>query len=144
MQEKVLLSPFYIIAATLVGLGDVLYLAYYQYLNIVPSCALGGCEIVLSSVYSKFLGVPLSYIGLVFYGYMLCLAILLMIDPHSRALRWAALLYTGFAFALSLFFIFYIQLTLIHALCMYCALSAITTFVLFSLSGWHYRATRSI
>ncbi len=143
-MEKVYLSPFYMIAATLIALGDVMYLAYYQYLNLVPSCAIGGCEIVLSSVYSKFLGVPLSYIGLVFYGYMLCLAVLLVIEPTSRALRLAALTYTGIGFMLSLFFIFYIQLTLIHALCLYCALSAVSTLVLFSLSVWHFRATRGM
>jgi uncharacterized membrane protein len=144
MQPKVYLAPFYLLAATLIGLGDVFYLAYYQYLNLIPSCAIGGCEIVLSSVYSKFMGVPLSYIGLVYYGYMLCLVVLLAIEPTSRVLRLAALTYTGLGFLLSLYFIFYIQLTVIGALCLYCALSALTTFVLFSLALWHFRATRPI
>jgi uncharacterized membrane protein len=141
-EEKVYLAPFYMLAAALIGLGDVLYLSYYQYLNLLPSCAIGGCEIVLSSVYSKFLGVPLSYIGLVFYAYMLCLAALLIIEPRSRALRLAALAYGGIGFFLSLVFIFYIQLTLLHALCIYCALSALTTTALFGLAIWHWRETR--
>ncbi len=141
-KPKIFLAPFYLISATLIGLGDVLYLSYYQYLNIIPSCAIGGCEKVLSSVYSKFMGVPLSYLGIVYYGYMLCLVALLAYEPESRGLRLATLLYTGFGFVLSLVFIFYIQLTLIQALCIYCALSAVTTFALFSLSTWHFRATR--
>ncbi len=143
-QEKIYLAPFYVIAATFIGLGDVLYLAYYQYLNLVPSCAIGGCEIVLSSMYSKFMGVPLSYIGLVYYGYMLCLAALLAFEPESRALRLAALAYSGIGFMLSLYFILYIQLSVIHALCLYCAVSALTTATLFSLSVWHFRSTQSI
>ncbi len=141
---KVYLAPFCAIAATLIGLGDVLYLAYYQYLNLIPSCAIGGCEVVLSSVYSKFMGVPLSYIGIVFYGYMLCLFALLAFEPESRALRLAALLYTGIGFVLSFIFIFYIQLILIQALCLFCALSAIVSTILFGLSIWHFRATRSV
>jgi uncharacterized membrane protein len=143
-QQKVFLAPFYMLAATFIGLGDAFYLAYEQYLNLIPSCALGGCEIVLTSVYAKFMGLPLSYYGLVFYGYMACLAVLLIIEPQSRALRLAALAYTGIAFALSLVFIFYIQLMLIHALCLYCALSMLTTGALFGLSVWHFRATRGI
>ena len=140
-MQKVYLAPFYMISVALIGLGDVFYLAYYQYLNLIPSCAIGGCEVVLSSVYSKFMGVPLSYIGIVYYGYMLCLVSLLAFEPESRALRLAALLYTSLGFLLSLIFIFYIQLGLIHALCLYCAISAMTSVILFSLSVWHFKAT---
>ena len=83
-----LLQPFYLIALALVGLGDTLYLSYFQYLNLIPSCAIGGCDVVLTSVYSKIFGVPLSYIGLVFYVYMLALAVLLAIEPRSKAFVW--------------------------------------------------------
>lgn len=143
MQPKVLLTPFFLIAATFIGLADTLYLSYFQYLNLIPTCAIGGCEIVLTSVYSKFFGVPLSYIGLVYYMYMFCLAILLAIDPKSIALRLAALVYSGIGFLLSLVFIFYIQLTLLGHLCEYCAVSAVTTLILFSVSIWHWRSTRA-
>jgi uncharacterized membrane protein len=98
--------------------------------------------VVLTSIYSKFLGVPLSYIGLVYYIYMFALALLLVIDSRSKALRLAALVYTGIGLGLSLIFEFYIQLGLIHALCMYCAISATTTLLLFLTAVWHWRATR--
>lgn len=142
MTPKVLLTPFLLIAVTLIGLGDVLYLAYYQYLNLIPSCALGGCEIVLSSVYSKFFGVPLSYLGLVYYIYGLCLFVLLAAEPKSKALRLAALGYTGVGAALSAVFIFYIQLGLIGAICLYCAISAAVAGVLFALSLVHFIKTK--
>ena len=80
------LGPFFLIALALVGLGDTLYLSYFQYNNLLPSCALGGCEIVLTSPQSKFFGIPWSYIGLVYYAYLLGLALLLAIDPRSRGL----------------------------------------------------------
>ena len=143
MQAKVLLSPFYIIAATCIGLADAFYLAYYQWLGLMPTCAIGGCEIVLSSVYSKFLGVPLSYLGLVFYCYMLALAVLLAIDPGSKALRFGIVAYAAIGLLLSISFEL-TQIFVIHAICMYCAISATTTLVLFCLAIWHWRASRSL
>lgn len=130
------------LALALIGLGDALYLSYFQYLNLIPTCAIGGCEQVLTSAYSKFFGVPWSYIGLVYYGYMLCLSVLLIIDPQSRGLRLGALAYTGFGVLYSIWAIFYIQLSLIHALCQFCALSAVTCVLLFITAVWHYRSSR--
>ena len=136
------LAPFYLIALALVGLGDTLYLSYFQYLNIVPSCAIAGCDIVLTSVYSKFFGVPLSYVGLVYYVYMLCLATLVAFDPRSRGLRWGAVLYTSIGVLYSLYAIFYVQATLIGAFCQYCLISAFVTLLLFGVAFWHFRTTR--
>ena len=38
-------------------------------------CAIGGCEIVQSSRYAVFLGVPVAYMGLVAYLLLLALAL---------------------------------------------------------------------
>ena len=105
MPAKILLTPFWLVAATLVGLGDTLYLSYYHLLGLVPGCAIGGCEIVLGSVYSHPFGVPFAYIGLVYYIYML------------------------------------FQYFVIHALCMYCAISALTTLALFVIAVRHWHST---
>lgn len=137
------LTPYYLIALALVGLGDTLYLSYFQYLNLIPSCAIAGCDIVLTSAHSKFFGVPLSYIGLVYYVYMLALAVLLAVEPRSRALRFGALVYTGVGLLYSLQAIFYVQMTLISAFCQYCVLSAVITLLLFGIALWHFRSTRS-
>jgi uncharacterized membrane protein len=140
-MQKPLLTPYLLIAAAFIGLGDTLYLSYFQYLNLIPTCAIGGCETVLTSEYSKFFGVPWSYIGLVYYVYMLCLALLLAIEPRSFALRLGTLLYTGIGLLYSIYAIFYVQMTLIGALCQFCAISAITTLLLFAAALWHYRST---
>ncbi len=130
---KVLLTPFLLIAATFVGLGDTLFLSYYQHLGLTPNCAIGGCEIVLNSVYSKVYGVPMSYIGLVFYVYMLALAIVLAYDPFGKGMRFAMLAYATIGLVLSIGFES-LQIFVIHAICMYCAISAATTLVLFILA----------
>ncbi|MBX4191898.1 hypothetical protein KW798_00195 [Candidatus Parcubacteria bacterium] len=137
------LQPFILIALALIGLGDTLYLSYYQYLNLIPTCALGGCEQVLTSVYSKFFGVPLSYVGLVYYSYLLCLSLLLAWEPQSRALRTGVVLYTGIGFVLSMLFIFYIQLTLIGALCLFCAVSAAVSTFAFATILWLLNSRRT-
>lgn len=137
------LAPFYLIAAALVGIADTLFLSYFAFLNAVPGCAIGGCEVVLTSVYAKFLGVPLGYLGLVYYAYMLALALLIVIEPRSKALALAALFYTGVGLLLSLVFEFYIQAYLIGAMCLYCGISALTTLVLFGVALWHYRTLKA-
>ena len=136
------LTPYYLLALALVGLGDTFYLSYFQYLNVVPSCAIAGCDTVLTSVYSKFFGVPLSYIGLVYYGYMLGLEVMLAIDPYSKGLRVGALIYTGIGLLYSLHAVFYVQMMLIGAFCQYCILSAFLTLLLFGVALWHFISTR--
>ena len=141
-MQKIPLAPYILIALSFVGLADTAYLSYFVYLNAVPGCAIGGCEAVLTSEYSKFFGVPLAYLGLVYYVYMLCLAGLLALEPYSKVLRLATILYTIFGLLLSAYFEFYIQGVLIGEYCMYCAISALTTLALFLTAWWHYRSTR--
>ncbi len=142
MKTRVWLTPFYLIAATCFGVGDTLYLSYYTHLGLTPTCAiLQGCDQVLNSVYSKIYGVPLAYIGLLFYLYMLGLAILLAYDPESKGLRLGILLYAAIGFLWSLRFES-IQVFSIGALCMYCAISALTTLFLFVLAAIHWALTR--
>lgn len=138
-MQKPALTPYILLALAMVGLGDTLYLSYFQYLNLIPSCALGGCETVLTSEYSKFFGIPWSYIGLVYYAYMFCLAILLAIDPKSFGLKLGALLYTAVGVVYSVWAIFYIQLSVIGSLCEFCTISALTTAGLFVAALWHFK-----
>ncbi len=142
MNKKLSLGPYLLIALAFIGLGDTFYLSYYQYLNLIPSCAIGGCETVLTSEYSKFFGVPWSYIGLVYYAYLLGLAVLLAVDPRSKGLRLGALMYTGVGVAYSAWAIFYIQLSVIGAICQFCAISALVTLAAFAVAGRHFRVTR--
>lgn len=140
-MQKPLLAPFYLIALALVGLGDTLYLSYFQYLNLIPTCAVGGCEVVLTHATSKVFGVPLSYIGLVYYAYMLALAAILVYDPHGKGTRIGVVLYTLFGVLCSVGFIL-TQIFVIGALCLYCAISAGVTLGLFGVVLWHWRATK--
>ncbi len=136
------LTPYLLIAGALIGIGDTAFLSYYQYLNLIPSCAVGGCEVVLSHALSKFFGVPWGYIGLVYYAFALFLAFFLSFDQYSKGLRAAVLLYTAIGVVCSAIFIFYIQMAIIGAICLYCAISAGTTAFLFIVALWHYLTTK--
>ena len=122
----------------MIGIADTAYLSYFEYLHLVPSCSIGGCATVLTSPYAKFFEVPLAYIGLVYYVYMLALAALLAMEPRSRALSIAALGYTLVGLTLSAIFEFYIQGVLIGEYCMYCGISALTTLALFVTAIRHW------
>lgn len=142
-MQKVLLTPFWLIAATLIGLGDTLFLSYYAFIHAIPSCALSGCEVVLSSPYSHPFGVPFGYIGLVYYIYMLGLGVLLAYDPTSKGLRFGVLAYTAIGLLFSIGFELF-QFIVIGALCMYCGISAVATLVLFCIAVWHWRASKDL
>lgn len=139
--NKVPLTPYLLIAATFIGLGDTLYLAYYHLLGIIPGCALKGCEIVLSSPYSSPLGVPFAYLGVIFYVHVLALAVFLAVYPNSRGLSVAALAYTLAGFVLSIVFELF-QYFVIGAMCLYCGISAFTTLLLFGIALWHWKTTK--
>ena len=143
-HARLLLTPFWLIAAAIAGIGDTLYLSW-NYLNgTLPSCSiLEGCSVVLTSPYAKVFGEPLAYLGLIFYVYLLGLALLLAYDPFSRGLRLGMIVYTAIGVACSTVFV-YMWVFLIHALCVYCVISAVVTIVTFGLALWHYKQTRQI
>ena len=132
------LAPFYLIALALVGIADTLYLSYNEFLNTTPSCLLEGCDVVLAHPLSEFLGIPLSYWGLVYYVYMLGLVALLAMEPRSKALRLGALMYATVGLLSSASFV-YIQGVIIGAFCQYCILSALVTVGLFGVALWHFK-----
>jgi uncharacterized membrane protein len=142
-NTKLALAPFYIIAAAFIGIADTLYLSYNHFLNLIPSCAVGGCEVVLThpsaTLYSA--NIPLAYLGLIYYAYLLCLAVLLAWEPRSKALSFAMLGYTAVGFLCSLAFEAF-QFFVIGAMCLYCGISAVTTLVLFGLAVWHVKNTK--
>ncbi|MGH7141669.1 MAG: vitamin K epoxide reductase family protein [Minisyncoccia bacterium] len=141
-KSKPSLTPFWLIAVAIAGLGDTFYLSWNKFHNTLPTCSIvHGCDVVLTSKYAEIFGVPLAYIGLVFYIYLLGLAILLAIDPHSRGLRLGTLVYAAIGLLCSCVFA-YMWVFLIHALCIYCLTSAILTLIVFLLAVWHVRSAR--
>jgi uncharacterized membrane protein len=126
-----------------IGIADAFYDSYAIYAGQLLWCPppIDGCNVVANSPYARIFGVPLGYFGLVIYLHMFALAAILAFDPFSRGLRAGALLYAALGVFSSICFM-YIQITFIHAFCIYCLISAILTLLLFTAALAHFRTTR--
>ena len=131
MESKVNWKPFVVILLALVGLSVSAYLSIKQ-LEGAPlgPCPIfgGGCEDVIHSKYSTFLGIKLSYYGMLFYSLVIVCASLWA--ARRRWFRGLTALLALIGFVDSAIFI-YIQGALIHAYCFYCVTSAVSATLIF-------------
>ncbi len=117
-----------------VGLGVASYLTYVHYAGIKPACTAGeSCTKVQTSVYSKLAGVPVALIGLL--GYIAILGSLLAPEGENSRLATMALTLVGFGFSA---YLTYRELFSIHAVCEWCASSAVILTVMMCLSVWRF------
>ena len=84
----------------------------------------------------------MSYFGFIYYLFMFGLAARLAYEPASKSLRFRVVLYAALGAVSSAYFI-YLQLGLIRAICSYCIISAIISFLLLFAALWHFQVTRS-
>jgi uncharacterized membrane protein len=123
-----------LIVLAVVGLGVASYLTYVHYAGIKPACTAGeSCTKVQTSVYSKLAGVPVALIGLI--GYIAILASLLAPEGETSRLATMAFTLLGFAFSA---YLTYRELFSIHAICEWCASSAVIMTILMLLSTWRF------
>ncbi len=142
-MKKVSRAPNFMLVLAIIGIAVAFYDSYAIYNRQPLWCPppIDGCNVVAESPYGRIFGLPLGYFGLVYYLYMFGLVALLAFDPISRGLRLGTLLYAAVGISLSICFM-YIQFTYIHAFCIYCLISAVTTLLFFIAALWHVGATR--
>ena len=141
--RKINLPVYVMLALTLIGISDAMYVAYGSYSGTQLWCPiLDGCNTVVNSPYSRVLGMPMSYFGFIYYLFMFGLAARLAYEPASKSLRFRVVLYAALGAVSSAYFI-YLQLGLIQAICSYCIISAIVSFLLLLAALWHFQVTRS-
>jgi uncharacterized membrane protein len=141
-SRKLALPAYCMLALTLIGIAVAVYVARGNYTRQALWCPIiDGCNAVVNSPYSRVFGVPMSYFGFIYYLYMFALAARLAFDPLSSSLRFRAVLYAGVGAATSMYFM-YLQLGFIRQVCVYCLISAVTTFLLLFIAIWHFQATR--
>ncbi len=125
------------------GFLDASFLLANHMLKTTPPCTLagGGCDIVTTSTYSSILGIPVSFLGLVFYLSVLIL-IGLCINKKFIWGQLALVSLTSVGFLFSLWF-FYVQWQILKTWCPYCLFSGLTSTLLwvFSLMWYKYQKT---
>ncbi len=122
----------------LIGALDATYLllAKLGYIGNLACTITQGCDLVNTSRYSEFLGVPVAGIGLA--GYLAMFAVALVgVQPRWVAERrpdvWLTLL-SGVALVFTLY-LTYAELVILNAICQWCVVSQIIVVVIFVLSA---------
>jgi len=125
--------PFTIIGVSILGFFDATYLTIQHYTQFTLPCTIThGCDLVTKSEYSQIIGVPVALLGALYY-LAIFLAVYIIIETEkTEYLRFVAIA-TTFGFLFSAWFV-YLQLFVIHAICQYCMLSAITSTTMFVVS----------
>jgi len=130
-------------ALALAGIFISLYLTLYK-LGIIGelSCTIGSCETVNTSKWSRFLGFPVAAWGLLFYVEMFGLAAIGTIERLADVVAISFVLVVESAIGV-LFsaWLTYLELAVIHAICIWCVTSAVIVTVIFVVSVADYRET---
>jgi uncharacterized membrane protein len=112
----------------LVGLFVALYLWLHAlgFGGAIKCGASGGCEVVQTSQWAVFLGLPVAFYGVAGYFALLAVAILGLRPAALPDRTWSVLL-AGLASAGFLFTVYltYLELFVIHAICRWCIGSAV-------------------
>ncbi len=143
-MKKTNFAPYLMLIFACIGIAIAFYDSFEVYTKSLLWCPppIDGCNTVAYSPYARVFNIPLGYVGLVFYLSMLSITTLLAYDPFSRGLRLGALLLAALGVFSSICFM-YIELTFIHAFCIYCLGSFILTILLLTYAIRHFRSTYS-
>ena len=122
------------VALAVLGVAIAAYLTYVHYSGAQVACTAGqSCVKVQTSQWSRLAGVPVALIGLV--GYLAIVASLVAPDREESRLATLVLTLSGFGFSA---YLTYRELFSIHAICEWCAGSAVILTVMAPLSVWRF------
>ena len=121
-----------------IGIVDAASLSYARYTHSDLICGIvEGCNTVAASPYSVLFGMPLAYLGLLFYVFIFILGVWLL-SRDGAWLRTVLLATTSIGLASSLYFV-YLQTFVIQAYCVYCVISALVSALLWVMALALYR-----
>src|SRR5207248_9515184 len=133
-------------ALALAGIFISLYLTLYK-LGIIGelSCSIGSCETVNTSKWSRFLGLPVAAWGLLFYCGVLAIALIGTVPRFEDERVISAVLVAEAAVGV-LFsaWLTYLELGVIHAICIWCVTSAVIVTVILLVSLADLREMRDV
>jgi uncharacterized membrane protein len=119
-----------------IGFVDASYLSIETLSGRVPPCIVGGgCATVTLSSYSKILGIPVPLLGALYY-LTIFIGTAVYLDRRSLKVFGGVTLLTVCGFLMSSWFLF-VQAVLLEAYCMYCLISAFTSYTLFGLALYY-------
>lgn len=115
-----------------VGIADAVFLTVEHFRGVVPPCTVvHGCGTVLTSAYATIAGVPISLLGVGYYGFLFVFILLVIKRPAAQMIRW--LRRVSWIGLLTSAWLMYVQFGVLKAICLYCLVSAATSLMLFAL-----------
>lgn len=115
----------------LAGTFVALYLTLYK-VGVVGAltCQIGSCERVNTSPWAMFMGLPVAAWGLGTYVVLFVLAMAGIQGIQPRLTAWGLVLLSGWGVLFS-GWLTYLELFVIHAICMWCVISATIMMLVF-------------
>jgi len=131
-------------ALALAGIFISLYLTLYK-LGIIGelSCSIGSCETVKTSKWATFLGLPVAAWGLLFYLDVFAVALIGTFPRfESEPVISVVLVVQSAIGVLFSAWLTYLELAVIHAICIWCVTSACVVTLIFIVSLMDFREIR--
>ena len=131
-------------ALALAGIFISIYLTLYK-LGVIGelSCTLGSCETVNTSRWSVFLGLPVAAWGLIFYLDVFVVALVGTTPRLENEPLISTVLVAGAAIGVIFSaWLTYLELAVIHAICIWCVTSAVIVLLIFLVSAADWKETR--
>jgi len=131
-------------ALALAGIFISLYLTLYK-LGIIGelSCSIGSCETVNTSKWATFLGLPVAAWGLLFYLDVFAVALIGTFPRfESEPVISVVLVVQSAIGVLFSAWLTYLELAVIHAICIWCVTSACVVTLIFIVSLMDFREIR--
>ena len=124
--------------AALAGVGLSVYLSYTRIRGIPVYCeGAGDCHAVQSSQYATLAGVPVPFLGLALYAMLAIVIALTLLRPlllgEAGILAQFGLSLSGFLYS---GYLTWLELYRIHAICVWCVISAALLTFIFVLSAF--------
>ena len=123
-------------ALALAGIFISLYLTLYK-LGVIGelSCSIGSCETVNTSKWSRFLGLPVAAWGLLFYIDVFLIALVGTLERlENHPIISLVLVVEAAVGVLFSVWLTYLELAVIHAICIWCVASAIIVTLILGVS----------
>jgi uncharacterized membrane protein len=118
--------PAFLLLLVIAGLGVSSYLTYTHWANVTIACSgFESCETVNNSEYAEIIGIPVAFLGALFYLALIAAALAwLWLRPQGPA--WPPMAFWGLALIGTLYsaYLTYLELFVIDAICIYCVSSA--------------------
>lgn len=132
-------------ALALAGIFIATYLTLYK-LGVIGelSCSIGSCETVNTSKWSRFAGLPVAGWGVLFYVEVFIIAVIgttaRLADQRGISLILVIESAIGVLFSA---WLTYLELAVIHAICIWCVTSAVIVTLILLVSIADYRELRA-